>query len=206
MSRRRRAGVLVAAGVLISGCGGSAPRQDANEPAGDYKLEIVSAQFPADQHIAERATMRIAVRNADNRAVPNIAVTVKTDNPDKPGEATVAFGRRVDDPQLADPSRPIWVVDREPEGSAVAHTNTWARGRLAPGATATFEWRVTAVQAGSYRVGYEVWPGLDGKARLSGDAVRSKGSFLVSIDDTPPDARVGEDGKTVVRSAPEDAS
>ncbi len=46
----RRLVVLVA--VLAAGCGGPA-RQDADEPSGDFKVEIVSASFPKSQHIAK---------------------------------------------------------------------------------------------------------------------------------------------------------
>src|SRR5687767_3434385 len=140
---------LLAAGALaIAGCGGG-ERQDEDEAAGSFRLDVVSAEFPEDQHVAERTKMVIEVRNADTRTVPAVAVTVKTD-PGKPGGAALAFGRRVDDPQLADPGRPIWIVDEGPKEAQVAHTNTWALGRLAPGATASFEWDVTAVQAGTY--------------------------------------------------------
>jgi hypothetical protein len=197
---RRTGAVCAALAVLVAGCGGGNERQDANEAAGDYRLEVTESEFPTEQRIAQRTTFKVAVRNADTKVVPNVAVTVKTENPGRPGDATVAFGRRVDDPALADPNRPIWIMDREPTGAGVAHTNTWALGRLKPGETRTFEWRLTAVQAGDYTIGYEVFPGLDGKARLASDAKKTKGSFSVTIDDSPAEARIGEDGVTVVRS------
>jgi len=45
----RRLLILVA--VLAAGCGGGA-RQDADEPSGEFKVEIVDASFPRVQHIA----------------------------------------------------------------------------------------------------------------------------------------------------------
>lgn len=200
----RVATAVVASAVGFAGCGGGNPRQDENEPAGQYRLDVVTAEFPSDQSIAERSTFKLAVRNADSKTVPNVAVTIKTD-PGRDGNAPVAFGQRVEDPQLADPSRPVWIVDSIPEGSAVAHTNTWALGRLAPGETRTFEWRVTAVKPGDYRIGYEVFPGLDGKARLAEGSDKATGAFSVNIDDRPPTARVGENGE-VIRGEPEDDS
>jgi hypothetical protein len=185
---------LLAAGLLAAGCGGGA-KQDENEAAGTYRLEVVSASFPEDQRLAESATMKITVRNADDRVVPHIAVTVET-APESEGGASQAFARRVEDPQLADPSRPIWIVDSEPSEAQVAHTNTWALPRIKPGETAEFEWKVTAVKGGDYTIDYSVFPGLDGKAELA-EGARTEGSFEVSIDDTPPESRVDEDGNVV---------
>lgn len=180
--------------LLASGCGGS-PRQDADEPKGTYKLEVADATFPASQSIAQRATMSIAVRNADSKAAPNVAVTVETD-PGKPGEGTAAFGQRVDDARLSDPERPIWVVDAGPTGGDSAATNTWALGRLNAGQTKEFRWKVTAVQPGSYTIKYRISPGLDGRARLASGS-RTDGSFRVRIEDKPVPARVDDDGNVV---------
>jgi hypothetical protein len=197
-SGRLRASTLAACAALAVGlaaCGGG-ERQDEDEPRGDFRLDVVSADFPTDQAIAERSTLRIAVRNADSKDVPNVAVTIKT-QPAKPGGAPVAFAQASEDPGLADPNRPVWILDRGPVGGDTAYTNTWALGRLKPGETKRFEWRVTAVQAGRYTVDYEVAPGLDGKARLANGSNGGKGSFRVSIDDTPPDARVDDDGNVI---------
>ena len=189
------AAAAVVAALTAAGCGG-APRQDANEPEGNFRLEVSSASFPAQQSIAQSSTLAISVRNADSKTVPNVAVTIHTE-PDQPGGAPGSFSQNRDDEGLADPARPVWIVDRGPEGGETAYTNTWALGRLEAGQEKTFEWRVTAVKAGEFQVGYTVAPGLDGKARLAGGD--GKGVFIVSVDDEPSDARVAEDGKTVVR-------
>ena len=189
---------MVAALALAgSGCGGGSERQDADEPEGEYKLEIVDADFPARQKIAERTDLKLTVRNADTKAVPNVAVTIQTE-PEQPGGAPGSFSQNRDDEGLADPSRPVWIVDRGPEGGETAYTNTWALGRLEAGQEKTFEWRVTAVKAGDFQVGYTVAPGLDGKAKLAG-GIEGDGVFRVKVDGEPSDARVAEDGKTVVR-------
>jgi hypothetical protein len=185
--------------VLATGCGG-APRQDADEPKGSYRLEVAGARFPASQSIAESSTMSIRVRNADSKAAPNVAVTVETD-PATQGEGTVAFGQRVDDKQLSDPDRPVWIVDAGPQGGDSAATNTWALGRLRPGQTKEFRWRVTAVQPGSYTIKYRISPGLDGRARLAGGG-RTDGSFQVQIEDKPVPARVDDNGKVVRGQTP----
>jgi hypothetical protein len=185
---------LLAVCVLVTGCGGS-PRQDENEPAGSYKLEVADAKFPASQSIAESSTMEVQVRNSDSKAAPEVAVTVETD-PSTAGEGTVAFGQRVDDDRLSDPERPVWIVDEGPRGGDSAATNTWSLGRLEAGQTKTFRWKVTAVEPGSYTIKYRVSPGLNGKAKLAGGS-RADGSFKVTIDDKPVPARVNDKGQVV---------
>jgi hypothetical protein len=181
--------------IALSGCGGG-ERQDADEPSGSYRLEVTRAEFPEQQQLAERSSFVVEVRNADSKTVPNVAVTVKTDPPNQ-GEAPVAFGARETDPDLADPTRPVWIVDRGPEGGESAYVNTWSLGALRPGESRLFEWRVTAVKAGDFTVNYEVAPGLDGKAKLASGSDGATGSFSVKIDDTPPQARVDENGDVV---------
>ena len=180
--------------LLATGCGGGA-RQDANEKKGNYRLEVSSASFPEQQRIAQSSTLAIRVRNADSKTAPNVAVTVETDGA-RPGESSGSFSQRVDDPRLSDASRPVWIVDTGPQGGDSAATNTWALGSLKPGQAKTFEWKVTAVQAGNYTINYRISPGLVGRARLTGGG-RTKGSFRVSIDDKPVPARVGEDGEVI---------
>lgn len=203
MEARRIVGALAAlsAALVVAGCGGG-ERQDENEPEGDYRVEVTEAEFPGDQKLAKPSTLTITVRNLDDKTIPNIAVTVK------------GFDQRLDDPDLADPERPVFAVNGEPreigglpesraqvpEGGETAYVDTWALGELAPGKSKTFEWKVTAVEAGPYRLRYEVSAGLDGKARAvdrAGD--QPIGVFAGTISDEPPNARVADDGRTVER-------
>ena len=194
--RARTAAALAAlAAAAAGGCGGG-ERQDADEPAGDYRLEVVEARFPRSQTLAEDAVLTIAVRNADAEAVPNVAVTVET-VPGRDGSAPVAFGREAGDPALADGARPVWIVDQGPRGGDAAYVNTWALGRLGPGRTARFEWRLTAVRPGRYTLAYRVAPGLDGSSRLAPGSRGAQGTFTVAIAGAPREVRVGEDGAFV---------
>ena len=127
--------------------------------------------------------------------MPNVAVTVETKGASADAGLT-SFGQSSDDSRLADPNRPIWILDREPAGGNSAYANTWSLGRLAGGKSKTFEWKVTAVEAGDYTLAYRVAPGLDGKARLA-QGSRATGSFKVSISDKPVPARVDDDGNVV---------
>ena len=179
--------------VVLAGCGEA--RQDADEPEGEFTLQIVDAKFPAKQTIAQPARMRLTVRNTDDREIPNLAVTVETD-PGTEGKAPTAFGQAGTDTRLADANRPVWIVDREPEGGGSAYTNTWAVGRLAAGQTRTVRWRLTAVKAGRYTVAWRLEPSLEVGDATLGDG-RTAGEFSVTIADAPVPAGVDRDGNVV---------
>jgi hypothetical protein len=186
--------------VSLTGCRVD-KRQDENEPSGRYELEVVAAKFPKQQKLAKRSDLVVRVRNADSKTVPNVGVTVD------------GFYRRLDDPDLADPNRPIFVINGQPkqiggfpeskeaspEGGETAYVNTWALGKLKPGAEKTFRWSVTAVKAGPYRLRYRVNAGLDGKAKaVDANGRLPRGGFAGTISDKPPEARVADDGETVI--------
>ncbi len=207
---RGRFAFLVSAAALaaVSGCGGG-ERQDANEPEGDYKVEVVEASFPSDQKLAKRSELVIVVRNADTEQIPNIAVTMK------------GLDFRKDDPGLADQRRPQFVVNgkfktfgniedaqaQTPGGvENPTYVDTWALGPLEPGESKKFRWDVTAVVAGPYELSYRVAAGLDGKANAIDDETGEppEGVFTGTVSDAPPQTRIADDGKTIVDVEDED--
>ena len=179
--------------LAVAGCGGE--RQDEDEPEGEFTLSVVDASFPARQSIAQAATMRIAVRNTDDRELPNLAVTVETE-PAGGEAAPASFAQAVDDPRLASADKPVWVLDEGPEGGTTAYTNTWAVGPIPAGEERELEWRLTAVRPGRYTVNYRVAPGLDGRAVAAGGQ-DAAGSFQVRISDEPVPATVNGRGEVV---------
>jgi hypothetical protein len=180
---------LACAAVFASGCGGGGPRQDANEPSGDYKVQVLRAKFPEKQSLAKRSVMTITVKNVDTKTIPNVAVTVKS------------FDKRKNDPTLADPTRPQFIVNTGPRGGDTTYVGTAALGPLKPGQTKTFRWDVTAVSAGPYTVRYAVAAGLNGNAKavLAGGG-RPTGAFTGNVSSKAPQAHVADDGTTVVES------
>jgi hypothetical protein len=195
--------------LALAGCGGQA-RQDANEPTGNFTVDVPVAKFPSSQRLAEHTHLVIAVRNTGTKTIPNIAVTIRGP---KAGVAAQAFGGLLaETPGLANRSRPIWVVDRAPGpcgyactsggagGAATAYTNTWALGSLKPGKTATFDWGVTAIKAGTHVIEYQVAAGLNGKAKavLAGGG-QPKGTFTVKISSAPQQSFVNDKGQIVTR-------
>jgi hypothetical protein len=183
--------------LVLAGCGGGPKGQDANESAGTYTLDIERASFPTRQRLAQRSTLEIAVRNVGAKTVPNVAVTVEPVQPPN-SPAALAFEEASRQPGLANPSRPVWVLDAGPRGGVTAYTNTWTLGKLEPGQLKTFVWRVTAVKAGSHAIKYTVAAGLDGKAKaqLPGGE-QPTGAFDIAISGEPAQARVTDSGGVV---------
>ena len=166
------AGTLIALSLVLGTCG--AEGQDENEPEGNFKVDVLSASFPGRQHLAEESTLKIVVQNKDTRTIPSLGVTVD------------GFYQRKSDASLADPSRPVWIVNEPPYDSTSALTNTWTTGPLKAGDTRTLEWKVSALRAGTYNPRYRVNAGIDGKAQAeSFDGGPATGSFTVRISREP---------------------
>ncbi len=197
--------LLAAATLAVSSCGSGDP-QDANEPEGEFEVEITTSKFPTSQSLAKISLLRIGVENTGSETVPELAFTVFTDD----GTADGSFNIRSDQPGLANPNRPVWVLENkyprlagEPKPKGISggfrvQTNTFAFGPLDPGDTQLVIWKLTPVQAGTYTLSYVVSAGLDGNAKAvtsSGDEV--KGEFVVTITDKPPKARVNNKGEVV---------
>ena len=212
------------AALALAGCGGGA-RQDASEPTGNFPVAVTTATFPGSQRLSEHTHLVLAVRNTGSKTIPNVAVTicnVTCSYPAPPGEGTdaAAFANDRQQTGLANPSRPIWVVDRppgacnvgcqagstagsgSPSGAVTAYSNTWALGSLAPGHTAKFDWAVTAVAPGRHVVAWEVAAGLNGKAKaVLGDGSLPHGTFTVNISNAPAQTYVNNNGQIVTTSS-----
>jgi hypothetical protein len=216
--RARARPILLAAFALLAagapGCG-SEERQDADEPEGDFPVEVSSARFPTEQRLAETSDLRLEVANVGEETVPDLAVTIYTGDV----KATGPFSIRSDQPGLADPNRPVWILeegypklvtadtdlkkldDAPTAGAEAAQTDTFSFGALEPGEARDIVWRVTPVQAGTYTVHYELAAGLAGKARAVAEdgTFPVEGEFVVTITDEPPQARVNDAGDVVIQ-------
>lgn len=200
------------AAALAAGCGGG-ERQDANEQEATYEVSVVGASFPERQRLAQTSELEITVRNEGTETIPDLAVTV-----DGLERRVERDGPETGSPELADPERPVFVVDgvpveigghpdvklAAPEGGETALVNTWTLGALEPGDERTFLWEVTAVEAGPFEVSYVVAAGLHGNAEavdaVTGDVPH--GSFQGTVTSRPPASRIAADGVTVVNPAP----
>ena len=219
----RSIGLICAAlaGLLISACGATR-RQDAQEPTGNYKVEITAATFPASQRLSEHTHLVLAVHNLSGKTLPDVAVTICNVTcafpaPAGQGTSAAAFSEHLQMPGLARPSRPVWVLDNppgpccddnpdssagSPGGASTAYSNTWALGQLPPGETARFDFGVTAVKPGHHMVAWEVAAGLNGKAKaILPDGSLPHGSFAVTILRAPARTYVNSNGQVVTTSS-----
>jgi hypothetical protein len=205
-------GTLAAAtaAVLLSACGG-ATEQNPGEQHGSFVVKVTSS-FPTHQRLAQATDMVVSVKNTGHRTMPDVAVTVT--NP-RYGDAAQSFGlliaqTRAGQPILASRSRPVWIINQAPGtcgysckrlgpgGAATAYTDTWALGHLAPGHTATFRWHLTAIDAGTHMVRYQVAAGLNGYARaVSANGRAVSGTYAVTISSAPRSAYVESNGAVV---------
>lgn len=194
------AAAVVAAG-LVAGCGGSGERQDADEASGTFKVDVTRAAFPARQHLAASSELRLTVRNADTRAIPNVAVTLSGNDPNVPGSG---FATRSENPALADARKPLWIVDRGPRDGDTVYVGTWALGRLDAGQSRTFVWNVTPVVGGMHTIRWRVGAGLNGKAQAqTANGDEAAGSFRVNVSRAPAQATVDPETGQVVRGTPQ---
>ncbi|HEX6459587.1 MAG TPA: hypothetical protein VF032_11770 [Thermoleophilaceae bacterium] len=180
------AALAALAALALSACGGS--QQDAHEPSGKFKVEV-HGRFPAKQKLAKRSVMVVTVKNVDSRPLPNPSVTVDS------------FNRNSTQANLADASRPVFIVNSGPVGGDTANQSTSAFGReLRPGQVATFKWNVTAVQPGPFKIKYTVSAGLYGKAVAVDPSGRENpsGHFRGIVVQAAPHTTVNfKNGKTV---------
>jgi hypothetical protein len=168
--------LVLGAAIGLSACG--TDKQDKNEPEGTWKVRVTDASFPGRQRLADEVQLKITVKNEDTRVIPNLAVTVD------------GFNMRKDSPDIADRSRPVWVVDDGPINSTTAFTNTWAVGPVPAGQIRTLVWKVAAVRAGTYSLRWKVAAGLNGKAKASEDGQPPSGQFIARVSDKPHPVKI----------------
>jgi hypothetical protein len=210
--------------LATAGCGGSSSPTSSGHRSGHNAADrgsyavAVTATFPRRQSLSQRVRLVVAVRNAGRRALPNVAVSICNTTCSfkaRRGEGTTvapfsyAIGKA---PNLANPSRPIWIVLRPPgpcgyscrnlgPGAAVtAYSNTWALGWLAPGRTARFAWTVTPVKSGRFTVAWQVAAALNGhnRAVLAGGRP-ARGTLVAVVSTKPPRYVVQPNGKVTTK-------
>lgn len=206
---RLRAGIVtcVAAALAVSAgaCGGDSS-SDANEPAGKYPVEVVSAEFPTRQVLGQTSLLRLGIRNVGNKEIP--ALTVTPSIAGKEGQAsTLPFAIRDPQPGLAQPDRPVWVLalrypkfagSSEPGGAGTSNPKTFAFGELKPGATANVVWKLSAVRTGHYVLRFVIDAGIGGQAKaVTPSGSEPGGSLDVRIVSATPDKVVTDSGEVV---------
>jgi hypothetical protein len=226
---RKRVGIGLAVALTAAGvasCGGG-ERQDADEPEGDFPVQIVNATFPSKQQLAQNTNLTLTVANTGDQEIPDLAITIFTTSDANTGDsgtstngstdtgttaqefptAQGSFSVRSEQEGLAIPFRPVWILeDGFPKlagqtataGAEAAQTDTFSFGPLAPNQTREMVWNVTPVVPGTYTVHYRVAAGLQGKAKaVTADGSVPEGEFVVRISSAPPQTRVNDAGEVV---------
>jgi hypothetical protein len=134
---RKRVGIGLAAALLavgVASCGGE--RQDANEPEGNFPVQILSANFPSKQQLAQNTNLTLSVQNRGDKTIPDLAITIFTSsnaNTSEPASGTGtttttpgseggsgtgdlpqaqgSFSVRSEQQGLAIPFRPVWILE-----------------------------------------------------------------------------------------------
>jgi hypothetical protein len=219
----------------VAACGGGS-RQDVTEPSGNFPVKVTKASFPLHQRLAEASPaaqhsestgvdLELAIKNVGDQTIPDLAVTIYTGEQKadavSTGSGQGSFNIRVDEPNLANPNRPVWILEEEypklitpgvtlrninrapTAGAAAAQTDTFRFGAVAPGDSKDIDWRVTPVKAGTYTVHYEVAAGLEGKAKaVTKDGSPVKGEFVVTISSKAPQTCVNDAGQVSSNCGP----
>lgn len=210
----RRALALGTALVLAAGmvaCGSGGERRDANVPEGDFAVEVLEADLPEKQRLAETSNLVLKVENIGSETIPDLSVTINTRasdlSPEQAGVANGSFSIRIDRDDVAVKTRPIWILNEDwpklngsdtSAGAQRAQTNTYSFGELAAGDTATMTWNLNAVEAGDYTVAWVIAAGLSSNARAvdaAGGPVA--GEIEVEISNKPAKVRVDGQGNVV---------
>lgn len=200
----------LSAALIAAGCGGSDP-QFADQPTGEFPVEVIDASFKPAQTVAETYDLTVAVRNAGEETIPGINTVIGL-----PGMgSTLAFAYGDKQKGLAMNQRPVWVLeDGWPRladttgrgGATSADRLTYDFGELEPGDTANMVWRVVAVRPGNYRLKYTISAGLgpDTKAVDEGGEVPT-GLLPVRISDFARLTEINDKGQVVPLSRAEQA-
>ena len=216
-SRRTRRQALAAGivAVMLSAslvaCGDEESSSGANEAGGDYRVKVVTAEFPAKQRLGETTLLRLGVRNTGGETLPTLTVTISVGG-EEGRTSALPFGYRDPSPEIAQPDRPIWALaanypklngSSERAGAETSNPKTFAFGPLKAGATAEAVWKLSAVRTGDYEIGYEIGGGLGGKAKAEASpGTQAGGSFTATITEATPDTVVTDSGEVV--PAPKD--
>jgi hypothetical protein len=128
--------VVALSAVGISACGGG-ERQDVNEPSGDFPVQIVKADFPSKQQLAQNTNLTLSVANTGDKTIPDLAITIFTSSNASTSEssgtttgttgtgtaatasggsgdlptAQGSFSVRSEQEGLAIPFRPVWILE-----------------------------------------------------------------------------------------------
>lgn len=168
--------LAVACAFALSACGGQ--EQNADAETGTWQASVLEWNFPKEQPLGTPVDFELKIRNDDERAIPEVVVTIS------------GLKTKVQQPGAASEVRPVWLpnevnyADVTPYNAALA--TTYNLGSLASGDTKTYKLPLTPLRRGEHQVGYTLAAGLYGGARIVGDDDQTLAdNRIVAIDPTP---------------------
>ncbi len=168
--------LAVACVFTLSACGGE--EQSAGAPTGTWQASVLEWKFPKEQPLGTPVDFVLKIRNDDERAIPEVVVTIS------------GLKTKVAQPGAGSEVRPVWLPNEvnyanvTPYNAALA--TTYNLGSLASGDTKTYKLPLTPLRRGEHQVGYTLAAGLYGGARIVGDDDQTLAdNRIVAIDPTP---------------------
>jgi hypothetical protein len=196
----------LAAAALLSACGGGDSSAEAEEPTGTVPVKVTEAGLPPVQRLGQTSLLRLGVKNTGDRTVPALTVTF-TIAGERGVNSSLPFGVSDPQPELAQPERPVWVLEEgyprlfgsdDPGGASTANRKTFDFGSLDPGETVKAVWKLSAVRAGKFTLLYTIDAGVSGKAKAeTANGVTPGGSITAEITERLPETEVTDNGEIV---------
>lgn len=191
---------------MLSACGGGDSSPGQTEATGRYPIEVVAAEFPTKQQLGQTTLLRLAVRNAGERPIPTLIVTMSVGGEEGEG-SSYPFTVRDEQPDLAQPDRPVWALSEkypklkgatDPAGAGSANQKAFVFGRVEPDETVDAIWKLSAVRTGKFTLLYAIDAGSVGKAKaVTESGTKPGGSFTVRISAATPNTIVTDSGEVV---------
>ncbi len=146
------------------------------------------------------------MKNTGDRTIPTLTVTFTIAG--KQGvNSSLPFGVNDPQPELAQPERPVWVLEEgyprlfgsaDPGGATTATRKTFSFGSLDPGKAVKAVWKLSAVRAGKFTLLYSIDAGLSEKAKAETEnGVTPGGSIAAEITERLPATEVTDNGEIV---------
>jgi len=178
--------LIASTALVLSACGGSNTGANQSKASGNYTVSV-NADWPRLQRIDKEVSLVIDVTNTGSRPLPQVTVTLTTG---VSGTAAPAFSNIDPQPGLAAHNKSIWFLDVPPINGESAATNSWSLGRLAPGGTAHFVWRIHPLVSGPHTINWTVAPAMLGGVAVLADGSQAAGILSAVISSKTPAATV----------------
>lgn len=192
--------------MLLAACGGGSSAD--KEAAGEFEVGVTAASFPSLQRLGQTSLLKLSFENEGEKTIPNLVVYFSLAGK-QGGASSLPFGIHEQQTDLANPTRPVWVLAEhfpklasaspgEKGGSTTSDPKTFAFGPLKPGETTAAVWKLSAVRQGKYTLRYQVGAGLGTETKAkTASGVAPGGTFMAEITAQTPDTEVTDSGEIV---------